>query len=414
MSLPLFDGLDDEVPAPQAERLGPRLHAQSEKGIFWGTSSWKYPGWLGSLYSPERYQARGRFSKRAFEETCLAEYARTFPVVCGDFAFYQFPTVEFWRRLFGGTPEDFLFAFKVPEEITVPRWPSHARYGARAGRENEGFLDVGRLDSLFLERLRPYEARVATLIFEFGTMSKGVMGSRIDFFERLDPFLTALPKGFRYSVEIRNPEYLGDDYFALLSSHQVAHVFNAWTRMPEMGAQIALGGSFSADFTVARALLTKDRTYEAAVRSFEPYERVQEPNLGVRQALGELARASMKRRKPAFLFVNNRLEGHARQRSKRWWMGWKGEESHALRGIRPMISRGGVEYRASVSQGNGVDLAPRPANPGPDSPGATTCEEGGFERAYPFLRVQIVDRLYGLSDPAFLACLPGLVDNHPA
>ncbi|HEU5116028.1 MAG TPA: DUF72 domain-containing protein [Isosphaeraceae bacterium] len=311
MSLPLFEGLEDEERAPQAERLAERLRLQAERGIYWGTSSWKYPGWLGSIYRTEGYQTRGKFSKKAFDENCLSEYARTFPVVCGDFAFYQFPTVEFWRRLFGRTPEGFLFAFKVPEEITVPRWPGHARYGARAGRENEGFLDVGLLESLFLERLRPYEGRVATLIFEFGTMSKSVMGDRVDFFERLDPFLSALPAGFRYSVEIRNPEYLGDDYFSLLSSHNVAHVFNAWTRMPEIGDQIGFGGSFSADFTVARALLAKDRPYEAAVSSFEPYEHVQEVNLGVRKALGEIARASMKRRKPAFLFVNNRLEGHA-------------------------------------------------------------------------------------------------------
>ena len=97
----------------------------------------------------------------------------------------------------------------------------------------------------------------------------------------------------------------------MLGSHNVAHVFNAWTRMPELREQMEFGGSFSADFTVARALLAKDRAYEAAVRAFEPYERVQELNLGVRQALGELAREAMRRRKPAFLFVNNRLEGHA-------------------------------------------------------------------------------------------------------
>ena len=28
-----------------------------------------------------------------------------------------------------------------PEDITVARWPGHARYGARAGAENRGFLD---------------------------------------------------------------------------------------------------------------------------------------------------------------------------------------------------------------------------------------------------------------------------------
>ena len=29
------------------------------RGVFVGTSSWKYPGWLGLLYSPQRYEYRG-------------------------------------------------------------------------------------------------------------------------------------------------------------------------------------------------------------------------------------------------------------------------------------------------------------------------------------------------------------------
>jgi hypothetical protein len=38
------------------------------------------------------YLKRGKFSRKKFDETCLADYAETFPTVCGDFAFYQFPS----------------------------------------------------------------------------------------------------------------------------------------------------------------------------------------------------------------------------------------------------------------------------------------------------------------------------------
>ena len=68
------------------------------KGVFIGTSSWKYEGWLGQIYTRERYLSRGKFSRRVFEQECLREYSETFPAVCGDFAFYQFPTEEFWRK----------------------------------------------------------------------------------------------------------------------------------------------------------------------------------------------------------------------------------------------------------------------------------------------------------------------------
>ncbi len=132
----LFDSDPADDRPPQAARLAPKLMALAGQGIFFGTSSWKYDGWLGSIYRPERYVTREQqFSRKKFETECLGEYAATFPVVCGDFAFYQFPSPEYWKRLFQGTPSLLLFGFKVPEEITVARWPEHARYGVRAGKE---------------------------------------------------------------------------------------------------------------------------------------------------------------------------------------------------------------------------------------------------------------------------------------
>jgi len=89
-----------------AVELGRRLSALAAREVYIGTSSWKYEGWLGQIYSAERYATRGRFSKQKFDSTCLAEYAETFPIVCGDFSFYQFPTVEYWSRLFTGSPRE--------------------------------------------------------------------------------------------------------------------------------------------------------------------------------------------------------------------------------------------------------------------------------------------------------------------
>jgi uncharacterized protein YecE (DUF72 family) len=309
----LFPEMDrsDESPPPQAARLAPKLRALAAEGIYFGTSSWKYEGWLGSIFRPERYATRAKFSRKKFEEGCLAEYAETFPIVCGDFAFYQFPSEEYWARLFGATPGDFLFGFKVPEDITVSTWPTHARYGGRAGGANEHFLDAKAFGRFFARPLERYLARVATLIFEFGTFNKSTFPTPGDFLARLAPFLVGLPTGFRYSIEIRNPEYLSPAYFDLLASHNVAHVFSAWTRMPALDEQVQLPDAHTADFTVVRALLRKGRTYEQAVKSFEPYKLVQEPNEGARQGMVEIVKEARKRKKPAFLFVNNRLEGNA-------------------------------------------------------------------------------------------------------
>jgi uncharacterized protein YecE (DUF72 family) len=301
---------DDALP-PLAARLRPRLRELANRGVYFGTSSWKYEGWIGSVYSEERYKTRGKHSKKKFEEACLVEYAKTFPTVCGDFAFYQFPTEDYWRRLFEATPADFIFSLKVPEDITVASWPKHARYGTRAGEKNEHFLDARTFERFFTKRLDPYKKQVGPLIFEFGTFNKSTFPTPADFMAKLDPFLKDLPEGYRYAVEIRNPEYLSPAYFELLASHNVAHVFNAWTRMPTLDDQVQLPGAFTADFTVVRALLAKGRTYERAVEAFEPYKLTQEPNDGARTALREIAGRSMARKIPAFLYVNNRLEGFA-------------------------------------------------------------------------------------------------------
>jgi uncharacterized protein YecE (DUF72 family) len=293
------------------QRLRDRLAGLARQNIFIGTSSWKYEGWFGQIYSRQRYLTRGRFSQKRFQDECLSEYAETFPVVCGDFSFYQFPSESYWRKLFGSAPATLQFAFKAPEELTVKQFPRHPRYGARAGDDNSSFLDEALLQSAFLDLLTPYRPRVATLIFEFGSFARECYPDVQAFLQVLDPFLGALPPGFRYAVEIRNPEFLSPEYFACLRSHRVAHVFNAWTRMPEIGVQMHVRDAYTADFSVARALLRRGRPYEQAVAKFTPYARVQDPNPETRDALRLLIAQARQRHEPSYIFVNNRLEGNA-------------------------------------------------------------------------------------------------------
>jgi len=303
--------LFEEPGAFDRDGLADRLRRLAAANIYIGGSSWKYEGWLGQIYERGRYLSRGRFSKKVFEAECLREYAETFPTVCGDFAFYQFPTEDFWRRLFQQTPEHFRFAFKVPEQITCKIFPAHSRYGAAAGRENEGFLDSRMFQEMFVRPLLPYTGKTALLIFEFGAFGRGSFSGLGDFLDRLDPFLASLPPEFRYAVEIRNPGFLEKDYFACLRNHRVAHVYNAWSKMPELGRQIAIPDSVTADFLVCRALLRHGRVYEDAVAAFAPYREVQDPNPEARDSMRVLIGRARENKEFLFLYVNNRLEGNA-------------------------------------------------------------------------------------------------------
>ncbi|HXP85636.1 MAG TPA: DUF72 domain-containing protein [Bryobacteraceae bacterium] len=305
MNLPLFDPPE----ANQFDRaaLAARLSALARDGIFIGTSSWKYEGWLNQIYQPERYLTRGKFSRKRFEAECLREYAETFPIVCGDFSFYQFPSPDYWHKLFSQAPAPLKFALKVPEEVTVEMFPKHARYGPRAGQDNPSYLSADGLAALFLEPLEPYRERIAALIFEFGARG----ASPREFVERIDAFLSALPSRFPYAVEVRNREYLQPRYFDCLRAHGAAHVLNAWTRMPLLSEHLAIPGAFPASFTVVRALLRQGRSYEQAVEQFQPYDRIREENPEARDALRAVIQRMREERRAAYIFVNNRLEGNA-------------------------------------------------------------------------------------------------------
>ena len=305
--MPLFD----ERPPFDAARLAATLKRLAADRVLIGTSSWKYEGWINQIYSREPYLSHGAFSSKRFEAGCLREYSRVFPVVCGDFTFYQFPSPAYWQRLFDSAPPPLEFAFKVPEQITAKVFPFHPRYGARGGLANTSFLDTALFEDSFLQPLEPYAGRVALLIFEFGAFSPRSYAHVREFAADLDRFLATVRRPFRYAVEIRNAEFLAPEYFHCLRSHGVAHVLNAWTRMPGLAEQMALPDAFTAGFTVCRALLRRGRTYEEAVRMFSPYEEIRDPNPEGRAAIRNLIVQARSNRMGAFIFVNNRFEGNA-------------------------------------------------------------------------------------------------------
>ncbi len=303
-------------PLPQTAALARRLRSFADRGAYLGTSSWKYPGWLGQVYNPVRYEHRGRFAQKKFERECLEEYAAIFPTVGGDFSFYQFPSDTMWHALFAQVPSGFRFSLKIPEDISVERFPKLPRYGKRAGQDNPHFMDAELLADKFLAPLEPYRDKLGVLMFEFGTLHDRPMNQTPQFAAALDRMLDRLPKDrFRFSIEVRNEEFVEpqSEYLACLKQHGVAHCLNSWTRMPSLAEQVATPGIFTADYAVARLLLRPGRAYQQAVDMFAPYEHVQEPYPEGRSALRDLIQRYINNlgQQSLFAFVNNRFEGNA-------------------------------------------------------------------------------------------------------
>ena len=178
------------------------------------------------------------------------------------------------------------FAFKAPEDVTVKQFPRHPRYGPRAGDDNSSFLDAALFQSAFLDLLAPYQPRVATLIFEFGSFAKqcypdvarissgtGPLSGGAAAQASATPSRSAIPNFFRPSIS------------PACARHRVAHVFNAWTRMPEIGARCTCAMPTPPISRWLARCCGEAGAYEEAVAKFTPYARVQDPNPETRDAL---------------------------------------------------------------------------------------------------------------------------------
>jgi uncharacterized protein YecE (DUF72 family) len=309
-TLPLFDDMQEPPSAapaasPYVSNNRERLRRWASRGIYFGSSSWKYPGWKGMVYN------RAYPSKKAFDRECLTEYSALFPTVCADFALYDFPDGEQMQIIHDTTTDDFRLSLKVTDRITIKRYPNLPRHGANAGRENPDFLNLELFEDAFLRPVESLRKKRGVIIFEFSAFYPNSGITYEKFVRLMDDFLARLPKEFSYAVEIRNREYLTADYLTMLSDRGAAHVLNSWTKMPPIIEQIQLAGVLSAKFSVARALLRPGRTYQEAVEMFQPYEAIREENPDLRLGLAETVQRCVAGGRQLYAYVNNRAEGNS-------------------------------------------------------------------------------------------------------
>jgi uncharacterized protein YecE (DUF72 family) len=312
-TLPLFTeeiegGKEPQSSLPTSEyiqRNRERIKRWASKGVYFGSSSWKYAGWKGMVYN------RPYRSTRQFNQESLAEYSQLFPTVCADFALYDFPREEQMQVIHDQTANDFRLSLKVTDRITIKRYPTLPRFGPNAGKENPDFLNVELFEDAFLKPVETLKKKRGVIIFEFSAFHEKSGVNYHRFIELMGDFLSRLPAGYEYAVEVRNREFLADEYLTMLRSHGVAHVLNNWTRMPPIIEQTQIAGVLTARFAVARALLKPGRTYEQAVELFQPYDRIKEENAELRLGLVDAVQRCVAEGCTLYAYVNNRAEGNS-------------------------------------------------------------------------------------------------------
>src|SRR5512132_2996946 len=180
-----------QLPFNQAEERaqGPPVAPVSDL-IRCGTSTWTYEGWQGQVY-------KRQYAKTTFTRECLGEFCQylykgepLFRTVGNDATFYRPPTANQLTRYLSQIPEDFEMCCKVWEEITIPVYAKHLRYGSRAGQPNPHFLDPKTFMEFVLQPYREAKFLPHTGPFLFEFQRHGLPAD--EFFSRLDAFLGAL------------------------------------------------------------------------------------------------------------------------------------------------------------------------------------------------------------------------------
>jgi uncharacterized protein YecE (DUF72 family) len=189
---------------PEQERLFETSAGEvvpPEDGLYLGTSGWSYADWGGTLY-PVGTPPAGK----------LAEYVKHFATVEIDSTFYGTPklsTVERWREV---APDGFLFAAKFPKEITHDK--------NLVGCEDDAWDFVRTMSAL--------GGKLGPLLLQLPP------SFTIEGMETLDAFLSKLPQGFSYAVEVRHRSWFGSDLPDLLTVHEAALTLVDYPGMPRL------------------------------------------------------------------------------------------------------------------------------------------------------------------------------------
>jgi uncharacterized protein YecE (DUF72 family) len=244
-----------------------------------GTSSFTATGWQGSFYP-----------KGLRPADYLSYYAQLFDTVEIDSTFYATPNVSVVRSWNAKTPEGFLFAAKVPQEIT------HKRV----------LKDCDDEFNVFLTTMEALGEKLGPLLFQFGKFDKTMFRSLDDFLVRLVPFLKRLPKEHKFAVEIRNKDWLVPKLADVLREHGVALTLidQGWMPRPwEMKDKFDL---ITADFTYVRRLGDRKGIEEKTTT----WDKVIVDRQGDLSEWVSLLKKVQERRIMILAFANNHYAGH--------------------------------------------------------------------------------------------------------
>jgi uncharacterized protein YecE (DUF72 family) len=153
-----------------------------------GCSGWVYRDWRGPVYPIDLPQREW-----------FGWYAARFDTVEINNTFYRLPTTTAVERWAAQAPADFVYAVKL----------------GSFGSHRMKLRDAERWLPNHLDRVRRLGRALGPNLVQLPPRWKRNV-------ERLDEFLTTAPSDVRWAVELRDPSWLHDDVFDVLTRHDAA------------------------------------------------------------------------------------------------------------------------------------------------------------------------------------------------
>lgn len=293
--------LEAAPPNPDLVALAARLPA----GVRLGTMSWSFAGWRGLVYGRD-------VPEGALAPLGLTAYSRhpLLRAVEIDRSYYEPLSAEVLRSFAEQVPAGFRFLVKAHEACSVRRYPKHARYGSKRGERNPTYLDVAYATELVVEPARRgLGEKLGAILFQF---PPAVLEQTPEAFAgALGAFLSRLPRGVTYAVELRVPDLFRAAYGEALAQAGAVHCHNAWSGMPPVLEQARQLPAATRSPLIVRWLLAPGEVYADARDRFRPFDRITREDLPVRSAIARLVSKAAAHGVESMVLINNKAEGCA-------------------------------------------------------------------------------------------------------
>lgn len=300
------------VPAPVDPALA-KLALRLPKNLRLGTSSWSFPGWIGTVWD-------GAYADAKLSKHGLRAYAQhpLFRTVSLDRSFYRPLTVPQFRAYAAQVPDDFRFVVKAPSLVTDALLRDESGRGQRA---NAAFLDAALALSSFVEpAMEGLGHKLGALVFQISPLPGALLDAMSETVERLHALLGAMPplsevaRDAVIGVEVRDAGWLTPAFTAALLGTGATYCLGLHPRMPPIGDQLPILRALWPGPLLCRWNLNPRHGvfgYAPARAQYAPFDRIVDADPATREVLSRVIAGTARAGQPVYVTVNNKAEGSA-------------------------------------------------------------------------------------------------------